>query len=173
MSRTTGNNIADSLEASLGYAERLLRDIPGQEAARFARPGGQVVESNHPCFIVGHLCLYPAKVLEQLGHEPPTVPAGFEEAFSKTATCQDDPDGNLYPPFDAVMAFFLAGHQQLVAVLRQTPNEAFDRENPADGPLKKRFPTLSSMHAFYCGGHLMMHLGQLSAWRRMHGLPPA
>ncbi len=173
MPRAPGDIIADSLESGLSYAQRLLRDIPGHEAARFARPGGQVVESNHPCFILGHLGLYPAKVLGQLDHHDLAVPAGFAEVFDKTAVCRDDPDGTIYPPFDAVAAFFLAGHQQLITVLRATDPARFDRENPADGPLKKRFPTLSSVHAFYCGGHLMMHLGQLSAWRRMHRLPPA
>ena len=173
MPRDPGNIIADSLESALGYAQRLLKDIPVAEAARFARPGGQTVESNHPCFIIGHLSLYAPKMLGQLDRDDLLVPAGFTDLFDKTAVCQNDPDGTIYPPFDAVTAFFLAGHQQLTAVLRGSDPSLFDRENPADGPLKKRFPTLSSVHAFYCGGHIMMHLGQLSAWRRMHGLPPA
>jgi hypothetical protein len=29
------------------------------------------------------------------------------------------------------------------------------------------------VQTFYCGGHMMMHLGQLSAWRRMLGLGAA
>lgn len=173
MPRLPGDIIADSLESALGYAERLLRDMPINEAARFARPGGQVVESNHPCFIVGHLSLYAPKMLEQLDQPGLVIPAGFAEVFDKTAVCQDDPDGTIYPPFEAVTAFFLASHQQLLTVLRAADSVLFDRENPAEGPLKKRFPTLASVQAFYCGGHIMMHLGQLSAWRRMHGLPPA
>ena len=79
----------------------------------------------------------------------------------------------VYPSFDEVLAFFSAGHKKLIETLRGTPNEAFDHPNPAEGPLAERFPTLSSVHAFYCGGHIMSHLGQLSAWRRMQGLPPA
>jgi hypothetical protein len=39
--------------------------------------------------------------------------------------------------------------------------------------MTERFPTLGSVHAFYCGGHIMMHLGQMSAWRRMMGLGSA
>ena len=173
MPRLPGDIIADSLESALGYAERLLRDMPINEATRFARPGGHLVESNHPCFIIGHLSLYAPKMLDQLDQPGLVIPAGFAEVFDKTAVCQDDPDGTIYPPFEAVTAFFLAGHQQLLTVLRAADPVLFDRENPAEGPLKKRFPTLSSVHAFYCGGHIMMHLGQLSAWRRMHGLPPA
>jgi hypothetical protein len=29
------------------------------------------------------------------------------------------------------------------------------------------------VQTFYCGGHMMMHLGQMSAWRRMEGLGSA
>ena len=32
---------------------------------------------------------------------------------------------------------------------------------------------MSQVQAFYCGGHMMMHLGQMSAWRRMEGLGAA
>ena len=35
------------------------------------------------------------------------------------------------------------------------------------------FPTLGSIHGFYAGGHMMMHLGQMSAWRRIEGMKPA
>jgi hypothetical protein len=35
------------------------------------------------------------------------------------------------------------------------------------------FPTIGSMQAFYVGGHMTFHLGQVSAWRRMQGLGPA
>ena len=173
MQRTTGNIIADSLESAVSYADRLRQDIPHIEAARFARPGGHMVSSNHPCFIFGHLSLYPPKVLGQLNQKSLPIPAGFEKTFDKTATCQDDPNHTVYPSFDEVLAFFSTGHKKLIETLRGTPNEAFDHPNPAEGPLAERFPTLSSVHAFYCGGHIMSHLGQLSAWRRMQGLPPA
>jgi hypothetical protein len=39
--------------------------------------------------------------------------------------------------------------------------------------MKQLFPTLGSVQTFYCGGHMMMHLGQMSAWRRMEGLGSA
>ena len=173
MQRTTGNIIADSLESAVSYADRLVQEIPHLEAARFARPGGQTVSSNHPCFTFGHLSLYPPKVLSQLNQASLPIPAGFEKLFDKTATCQDDPNHTIYPSFDEVLAFFSASHKKLIETLRVTPNEAFERPNPAEGPLATRFPTLSSVHAFYCGGHIMSHLGQLSTWRRMQGLPPA
>lgn len=144
MSRSLGNILADSLQLGIGYAERLLKEVPAEQFARFARPGGVVVESNHGAFVLGHLSLYPTRILEQLEGNAGAVapPARFVEAFSKDA-------------------------------LRAAPDAAFSAPNPAGGRMAELFPTLGSMQAFYVGGHLMMHLGQMSAWRRMLGLKPA
>ena len=67
MSRSLGNVIADSLQLSLGYAERLLKDVPAERCARVAAPGGVVVTSNHPAFGFGHLSRYAPKILQQIG----------------------------------------------------------------------------------------------------------
>jgi hypothetical protein len=173
MHRPLGHVIADSLQLSLGYAERLRAGLPPDRVARFASVGGTAVESNHPAFIYGHLSLYAPKILHQIGHPAPPVPDDFEIRFSKDATCVDDVDGDLYPAFDDVTAFFFEGHRMVSAALRSTPDEVFDRPNPAEGRMRELFPTIGSVQTFYCGGHMMMHLGQLSAWRRMLGLAAA
>ena len=162
MSRSLGNIIADTLQLSVGYAERLLKEVPAERFGRYARIGGTVVESNHPAFIYGHLSLY-----------APKVPDHFEHLFSKDASCKDDVDGDLYPPMDEITAFFFECHRMLAGALRGTPNATFEQPNPAEGRMKELFPTLGSVQTFYCGGHMMMHLGQLSAWRRMEGLGSA
>ncbi len=173
MPRSLGNIIADSMKVSVSYAERLLTDVPADRAARFPSPGGVVVASNHAAFIYGHLSLYAPKILHQIGHPAPSVPEEFELRFSKNATCLDDVDGDLYPAFDEIVAFFLEGHRMTMGALRSTPDAIFDQGNPAEGRMKDLFPTIGSAQAFYCGGHMMMHLGQMSAWRRMMGLGPA
>ncbi len=63
--------VADAANVSQRYAKRLLVGIPVDRFARFAAPGRQVVESNHPAFILGHLSLYPANVVRLLGWIPP------------------------------------------------------------------------------------------------------
>ena len=83
MQRTTGNIIADSLESAVGYADRLRQDIPHIEAARFARPGGHMVSSNHPCFIFGHLSLYPPKVLGQLDQKSLQYQLGLKKLSTR------------------------------------------------------------------------------------------
>lgn len=173
MPRSLGHVIADSLHLAIGYADRLLAGVPAARAARFAAPGGVVIESNHPTFIYGHLSLYAPKILRLIGHPAPSLPEGFEIRFSKDATCVDDEDGDLYPSFDEVVAFFQETHRMTTGALRSTSDGILDQPNPAEGRMKELFPTIGSAIAFYCGGHMMMHLGQMSAWRRMEGLGSA
>ena len=173
MNRSLGNIIADSLELSVGYGERLLKDVTAQTFARYASPGGTLIESNHPAFVYGHLALYGPRILSQLGQSGPTTPANFEAVFSKDAKCVDDPSGSVYPAMEEVTKAFFDGYKAAAAALRSAPDAAFEIPNPMEGRMAALFPTLGSLHTFYCGGHLMMHLGQISAWRRMTGLGAA
>ena len=173
MSRSLGNVIADSLELCLSYAERLLKDVRPEQFARFAVVNGYVIESNHPAFVYGHLCLYGPRILNQFGQAGPAVPVGYESLFSKDATCIDDPDGTIYPAMANVTQVFFDGYKSALAVLRSLGDEAFQDVNPLGGRMTDLFPTIGSLHTFYCGGHMMMHLGQVSAWRRMMKLGAA
>lgn len=173
MTRSLGNIIADSLAVSLAYGERLLAGVSGERFARFSTPGGVVIASNHPAFVYGHLSLYAPRVLQQIGHPAPAVPEQFGVAFSKDASCRDDSDGDLYPAMEEVLAFYREGYRMVVGGLRSTPNETFEKPNPAEGRMRELFPTIGSVQAFYCGGHMMMHLGQVSGWRRMEALGTA
>lgn len=173
MARSLGNVIADSLGLSLGYAERLLKDVTPAHFARYASIGGKTIESNHPAFVYGHLSIYGPRMFTQLGQPGPSVPAGFEAVFSKDAKCVDDPTGTVYPPMEAVTSAFFSGYKAALELLRTTPDDAFQKPNPMEGRMLELFPTLGSLHTFYSGGHIMMHLGQVSAWRRMMGLGAA
>ena len=100
-------------------------------------------------------------------------PEGFDAVFSKDAKCVDDPNGTVYPAMTAVTQAYFDGYKAALPVLRSLPDDAFQAVNPLGGRMTDLFPTLGSLHAFYCGGHMMMHLGQVSAWRRMMNLGAA
>lgn len=170
-----GETIAAAASMGPRYASRLVKDIAEKDFGRFASPGGTAVQANHPAFILGHLCLYPAKVTELLKADgaKTTPPEKFEELFSKTATCTDDPSGDLYPKPEAIIAFFEQSHEAAFEAIRSASDEELLKPNPMDNPMAQVVPTLGSLIAFYMTGHLMTHLGQLSTWRRMQGLPPA
>ncbi|MEQ9408166.1 MAG: hypothetical protein RIK87_10595 [Fuerstiella sp.] len=172
MSRSAGIIMADSLQLGLGYARRMLTNVESAQFGRFASPGGQIIESNHPAFVYGHLSLYGPRILSELKMDAPAVPAGFQDAFSRNATCVDDPDGTRYPPMNEVTDFMFSGYQAVLDVLPSVPDEVFQQPNPNEA-MAEKFPTMGSMHNFYVGGHFMIHMGQISAWRRMQGLGPA
>ena len=169
-----GEMIAASCDLGIGYAERLLADVSAEKFGAFARPGGQLVESNHPAFIYGHLSLYPSRIIAQLGEDATNYQPSetFEKLFSHQAKCVDDPENSIYPSKDEITTKFFDAHRRASEVLRAADEERFRQENPNEG-MRQKFPTIGAMHGFYVGGHIMMHIGQLSAWRRAMGLGPA
>ena len=175
MSRSLGNIIADSLELGLGYGERLLEGVAADSFARLANTGRSPIRSNHPAFIYGHLSLYAPQIVAQLGANAPRldVPDEFAALFSKDATCQDDPDQKIYPSKGEVTKVFFEGYRTAAEALRAADDHVLQPPNPSGGRMTELFPTVGSLLNFYCGGHLMTHLGQMSVWRRMMGLRPA
>ena len=171
MPNTTGNTIADTLRLTIKYAEVLLKDVKPETFGRFATADGKAIESNHPAFIYGHLSLYAHRVMTELGKPVDDVPAGFEEHFAKGCVCKDDAEGNL-PDMPTITDYFFKSWNAVLEVLRETDDETFAAATTTEG-MKERFPTLGSVHNFYCGGHNMLHMGQMSAWRRMMGLGSA
>ena len=170
-----GGLISDAATVGLRYGKRLLDAVPAERFGRMATPGGQTIHSNHPAFNVGHLSLYPVKVLELLGQDvgPALPPQNYVGLFSKDAQCVDDTNGSLYPAKQELLEVFQRTYDAALTALRNCDDELLLAPNPVDTPMKNVCPTLGSMLAFYMTGHVMSHLGQISTWRRMEGLPAA
>ncbi|QDV27421.1 DinB family protein [Aureliella helgolandensis] len=169
-----GSLIADIAAIGIRNANRLVEGIPADRFARFAAPGNVTITANHPAFIFGHLCLYPANVFKLIGQEGiAQPPAHYDALFSKNATCVDDPDGSIYPTGTELKAFFDSSYATAVEAIRQVSDEQLAAPNPVDSPLQAILPTLGALIGLYLTNHVTLHLGQLSTWRRMEGLPPA
>ncbi len=173
MTRSIGNTIADSLQLSLGYGERMLTDVTAEQFARLASPGGETVQSNHAAFVYGHLSLYAPRILSELNCDAPAVPDSFQQCFSMDAQCVDDAAGTIYPAMDEVTEHFFNGYRAALEAFRAADDDIFQQPNPLGGTMAEKFPTVGSVHCFYVGGHMMIHMGPVSAWRRMLGLGPA
>ena len=169
-----GPMISASARLGLGYARRLLKDVTPEQFARFAKIGDTTIESNHAAFIYGHLSLYACRVIDGVGGDASGYQpsAAFLEAFSKDAKCVDDPDGSIYPGMDEVTSALLESYSAAADALDAADDAVFLTENPNE-VMRGKFPTTGAMHAFYMSGHFMMHMGQMSAWRRAMGLGPA
>ncbi len=154
---------------AMGYADALLKDIRPQDFARFAKS----VSANHPAFCYGHLAIYPDRFLELLGRaDVARIDPVYNELFGAGKECKDDPAGTIYPPMEAIIARFKQRHEAALAILTETTDDELEKQNPSEQG-RTRLPTMANVAAFYFGPHVMMHLGQVSTWRRMMGLGSA
>lgn len=155
-------------------AEMLLNGVTAGMFARLAVVGGKTVQSNHPAFVFGHLSIYPASIVNQMGiGRCPANPPRFDEVFANGKPCLDDPNGSIYPAMEAITSHFFATTDAVITALETATDAHLSKPNPGEGRMKEFFPTVGDRAAFLLGGHAMLHLGQVSAWRRMMGLPSA
>lgn len=170
MSTVMGEALAAAGRVMVGYGELLAADIPAGDFGK--RPTGGV-ETNTPAWVYGHLSIYPERALAMLGRESAAIDTGHLEAnFGARSECADDPDGSVYGPKEALVRRFMERHAVLMDELATVDEGVFAEPNPNE-QMRSRFPTKGAAAAFYVGGHAMMHLGQVSAWRRVMGLGPA
>jgi len=159
--------IMPTLDRVLGYAPLLAKDIPARQFAHMPHPN-----MNHPAFCFGHLSLYPDRLLGMLGRaDLAQEKAGWQDLFKAGVACVEQ-DGR-YPDKDEIVNGFMDRHAVLRDVLPIVDDEVFARPNPIEGRMRELFPTVGAATTFMLGAHNMMHLGQVSAWRRAMGLPSA
>jgi hypothetical protein len=146
----------------MGYFRMLIGDVPDERMAEQPLPG-----VNHPAWILGHLAWSTDRGRSLLGLEP-ECPAEWTATFgfgSKPSTSRGD-----YPARDELIRAVEQGFERFRDQAAAATPEQFDR--PSTNPrVKDLLPTIGDGVAFLLTGHLGGHLGQLSAWRRMIGLP--
>lgn len=173
MSQTAVHGIANNAKIVAGYAEALLHGIPEDRFARFAVGANGPVVSNHPAWICGHLSLYPGRAAGMLGlGNGFAVPDSWEDLFGPKSECVDDVDGSRYPNMSELVDA-MRRHQRAVAdALLNVDDAALAAPTPVER-YQQRFPTVMCAVDFLITSHQMLHLGQLSAWRRIEGLDSA
>lgn len=159
--------LTDLYAANLAYAHRLTDGL--DDAASVAMPAEGM---NHPRWIIGHLggTADHMAAMHFFGLEK-TQPAAWREVFGPVS--QPVADASVYPPLVELLALLDERHAAVsAAVLAATP-DFFERTCPATLPegFRQRFPTVGNALLHIMIGHESMHLGQLSAWRRVRGLP--
>lgn len=143
------------------YALRLIGDLTSEQMTR--QPGGQ---ANHPAWLLSHLVAYHTPILDMLEGKDAVYPG--DHKFGKKSKPVDDP--SVYPDKTQLTAEFRDGHARIEQALQNVDDTTLQRAMPMEG-LKDRFPTVGSSLGYLMLYHESMHLGQLSAWRRVQGLP--
>lgn len=147
----------------LGYCRMMTSDLPDDRFTEQPMPG-----VNHPAWILGHLTLTADRACALLGGSS-QLPTEWTELFgmgSKLAS-----DRSRYPSKDELLAKLEQTHLRLQELVAAAGPEQWAK--PSTNPrTKQHLPTVKDGITFLLTGHLGVHLGQLSTWRRMIGLPP-
>lgn len=156
--------VLPSLRMSLGYADQLVRDVPADKFAHL--PAKNI---NHPAWCIGHLSLYAERVFELIGRADLAAPdQRFVDLFKAGTPCLDG--ASHYPAKDAIVARFKDRWERVANALPEVSDDRFFATNPMEGRMKELLPTVGAAVIFLCGPHHMMHLGQISTWRRLVGM---
>jgi len=169
--------IATAGRRVLANAEKLVADVADDRFARLPTHHGQTVESNHPAWVFGHLCLYPTLAAQMVGDAdaagrlaPPDHYPGLFAA--RSSVCRDDVEGTIYPPKAELVAALVGRFTAVLDLVEATAADAFEADNPVER-MRGWLPTAGAGCVYVLGPHMMFHLGQVSAWRRVEGLEPA
>jgi hypothetical protein len=123
---------------------------------------------NHPAWILGHIAFSADVAVGLLGGEK-TLPADWLELFKPGSTLRTARSdyASKTDLLHAVEQYFRRARD--LAATAASEQLARPSTNPR---MKEALPTIKDALSFLFTGHLGVHLGQLSSWRRMIGLPP-
>lgn len=160
-----GSMIASNLRMAMSYGEKLCADIPADKFGHMPMKG-----VNSALFNMGHLAIYPEFVLGMIDRKDlvQAVDPTWEALFKNGSPCLEQ-DGR-YPEKQPIMERFKARYAAVADVLPSVSDDLFAKPNPMGGRMTEILPTIGAAVMFMCGSHLQMHLGQVSAWRRVIGL---
>jgi len=149
---------------ALGYCRRLVDDIPDDALADQPSPG-----VTHPAWVLGHLAIAADAATVRLGGRP-ACPPDWRRLFGPGSAVS--PDRAAYPSKAELLAAVERGFGLAVESARRATPELLAQ--PQAGPFyTQECPTVGDLVAHLMTTHSFLHLGQLSAWRRMRGLPSA
>ena len=145
---------------TLGYAEKLAADLSDGELTTLPHPG-----MNHAAWIMGHVALGSDFVALLLGQATITDNVWMAK-FGPGSTPVSD--RSAYPSKNELLATMRSTHAKAIELLSQATADQLD--SPNETPFfPTEFPTVGAIITHLMTTHAALHLGQLSAWRRVLG----
>ncbi len=148
---------------SVGFLKSLLEGLDENKLTHQPSPG-----MNHPIWIVGHLAMT-MEFVAMLAGADYKGPEGWEALFGYKSVPVDD--AAKYPKLGATVAELDKAIAAVEPSLAAMTDEALAAQMPNEG-FREMMPTVGDGMTFLLNGHINVHTGQLSAWRRAIGLPP-
>jgi DinB superfamily len=156
-------------QRSMSISEKMLEGVPAERfASKPIGTDGRLIDMNHPAFHYGHLAIYASRILTlcELPPTPAAVPADYEAIFAAGKPCEHDPERRIYPAMNAITEVYFRVHRAAYEGIANVPDEVFQRPVPGAKTPSSAGQTI----LFLTTSHIMMHMGQLSSWRRCMGL---
>jgi hypothetical protein len=146
---------------NLGYANRLVADIDQDQMTLQPAP-----DMNHPAWVLGHLACTADMLAAMIGAQP-VCPSDWATRFDWTSSPTSD--ASHYPSKATLLAALEAGHASIASALPEVPASRWHETTPIEA-VRAFLPTLGDCFVFVLAAHENIHLGQLSAWRRVQGM---
>jgi len=146
---------------SLGYAKRLVADLPDDHMA--FQPAAQM---NHATWVLGHLACTADMLGAMIGVKP-VCPPEWATLFDWNSSPTSD--ASRYPSKAVLLKALEDAHAGIAAALPSVPEAHWSEPTPIE-EIRGFLPTFGDSVVFVMAAHENMHLGQLSAWRRVQGL---
>jgi uncharacterized damage-inducible protein DinB len=158
------DHLLRAAELNVDYAKKLVADIPDEKMCEQPVPG-----MNHAAWVLGHLT-YVFDSMIGVFDQTPSMSNEWKELFNLKS--KPEADRARYPSKAALLEAYERSYQRIVEAVKSASPEALDREFP-NPRLRAILPTVGIAMVNILTSHQGIHLGQLSAWRRAQGLPPA
>ena len=146
---------------TLNYCRLLVEDIEDNDLA--SQP---IANLNHPAWILGHLAIAADHGLSMVGSSRELAKDWYARQGPGSKPV---PERSAYPPKEDLWETVAACHMRLDQAAASVTEQALAQ--PQRGFLPDQFPTVGIMLAHLMTTHPCIHLGQLSAWRRIMSLP--
>ncbi len=150
---------------NLDYGQSLVADLDQDQMILQPAPAGQAA-SNHPAWVLSHLNVYlPLISLALEGKvfdDPKEHPFGMK---SKPLA-----DASVYASKDQLIGDYVALHEKIIGQLESADATVLDSKIQLER-WQPIMPTVGVCLPYLLCNHENLHLGQISAWRRIQGMP--
>ena len=141
---------------------RMVADVAPEQMC--LQPNGMV---NHAAWQIGHVSFVRASMVQLLGGDA-GLPPGWAGLFAPGTT--PTAEAGTYPSKQELLAGFEQAHRRVLEAAKGATPETLEQPTPIP-QIRSMFPKLQHLVAGMLTTHDGMHLGQLSVWRRVQGLP--
>ena len=147
------------------YGASLIADLDQAQMTQQVAPDGQAA-ANHPAWVYSHLGVYVPVIEAIIKNETFADPK--EHKFGMQS--KPSSDASLYASKEQLLADFEFGHDRVAQLLQEAGDAVLDNKITL-ARWEPVMPTASLALPYLMLNHENVHLGQISAWRRVQGLP--